>query len=103
MSATVPGKLAEGALASLTGVANGAGVSMAGYVDVAVTISGTFAGTWAVEVSFDGGTTWAQFDTGTAKKLTATLPRCGQARGICSAFTSGTIVMNFSGTDPLRR
>lgn len=100
--ASVRGKLVEGALGSHAAVEADAAVNVSDLLDLQVTYSGTFVGTWILEVSFDQGTTWAQFDTGTAAKLTAVLPRCGRIRSRCSAYTSGTIVANYSGTDPNR-
>lgn len=83
--------------AGLTGVANGSAVSIADLDEAYVTVSNVFVGTWKVQVSFDGGTNWVDFDTGTAPKLTAVLPPCRFIRAICTAFTSGTISASVSG------
>lgn len=81
----------------LTSVSNGSAVSIADLDEAYVTVSGTFVGTWKIQVSFDGGTSWVDFDTGTAAKLTAVLPPCRFIRAICSAYTSGTILASVSG------
>lgn len=97
-------RLKEGALASYTGTdSNDTGVNISDLESVYVHVSGTFVGTWFVDISFDGGTTWAAFATGTAPALTAILPPCGYVRGRCSAYTSGTIVMNYGGRDDDRK
>ena len=83
--------------AGFTGTANGAQIFVGDLDEAYCTISGTFVGTWKIEVSFDGGTTWVQFDTGTAPKLTAVLPPCRFIRATCTAFTSGTILASVSG------
>jgi hypothetical protein len=91
--------LRQGALGSLTSTTSTAGTNIADLEDVRVHVAGTFVGTWFVDVSFDGGTTWIAFDTDTAPKLTAQLPPAGMVRGRCSAYTSGTILFNFGGRD----
>lgn len=93
------GLLREGALATLDAVENGTAVNISDVRGVYVSVTGTFVGTWAVQVSFNGGTSYVNFDTGTAAKLVGPLPRCGRVRGICSAFTSGQIDMNYGGED----
>lgn len=95
---TAVGKLRESSLGSLTAVANGTPVYIGDLVDCVAGVGGTFVGTWSLKVSFDGGTTYVQFDSGTAAKV-VTLPRCSYARLDCTAFTSGTIVGGFGGTD----
>lgn len=76
---------------NLSSVADGAAVNIADLESVYVFVWGTFSATWVLQVSFDGGTTWAQWDTGTAGKLCTMLPPVGHARMICSARVSGTI------------
>lgn len=93
------GRLQQGLLATLDAVEAGAAVNIEQLEEVYVHVSGTFVGTVLVEVSFDGGTTWAQFDSTTAPKLTAKLPPCGHVRARCSAYTSGTAVVNYGGKD----
>lgn len=92
-------RLKQGLLATLDAVENGSAVGIAQLESVYVHVSGTFVGTWHVDVSFDGGTTWVQHATGTAAALTAILPPAGHMRGRCSAFTSGTITMYYGGRD----
>lgn len=87
----------EGSLGSFTGTTTGNATKITDLDEVFAMISGTFVGTMVIEVSFDGGTSWVQFDSATAPKLTAVLPPCNFVRARCSAFTSGTIVVNFSG------
>lgn len=93
------GKLREGSFGSLTSAASATAVDISDLVDVDAYVAGTFVGTWKVEVSHDGGTTYSTFDTDTAPKKLATLPRCGTLRLTCSAYTSGTIKGLFGGSD----
>lgn len=87
------GKFRGASLGSLTAVSNGTGVSILDLDKAAVNVSGTFVGTWAVQVSFDGGTTYVNHTTGTtAQTVTITDALAGHVRLICSAYTSGTIV-----------
>jgi len=87
----------QGLLATLDAVENGATMNISDLDEVYCHVSGTFVGTWKVQISFDDGATWADFDTGTAAKLTVVLPPCKHMRAICTAFTSGTITVNFGG------
>jgi len=97
------GKYRGGALASLDAQETGTGVNVSDLEDVYVHISGTFVGTIKTEISFDQGTTWAEFDSDTAPALVGPLPPCSHVRGRCSAYTSGTAVLNYGGRDPNRR
>lgn len=89
--------LREALLGPLTAVADGTAFNIADLKDVYVFVYGTFVGTWKVQISFDQGTTWADWDTGTAGKLTAVLPPAGRVRFICTAFTSGTLRAAYGG------
>ncbi len=99
MSISTNGKLREGTLGALGAVANGATIGISDLKDVDVVVTGTVVGTWILQISHDAGTTWSTFDTGTAVKHLAALPRCGAMRLICSAWTSGSIVGFFGGED----
>src|SRR5690348_10035508 len=103
MPSIVAGKLVTRAVASLGAVETDPAVAIGDLMDPQVTVGvasgGTFTATWFVEISFDNGVSFVQFDTGTAAKL-VTLPRCTHVRGRCSAFTAGPILMYVSGTNP---
>lgn len=76
----------------------GTAVQISDLEDVYVLLSGTFVGTWFVDVSFDGGTTWGQFATGTESStlLTAKLPPATHAR-LRFTKTSGTLAGGLGG------
>jgi len=76
----------------------GAAVAISDLESVFVMLSGTFVGTWFVDVSFDGGTTWGQFATGTegSTLLTAQLPPATHAR-LRFTRTSGTLAGGLGG------
>lgn len=92
-------RLREASLQDLTGVANGAAVSIADIQSVTVNIGGTFVGTAKIQVSADQGTTWVDFQTTTAPVVSNVLPNVGRLRVICSAYTSGTIKSSMGGSE----
>ena len=59
----------------------------------------TFSGTIAIQISFDAGTTWVDWDTSTATELQAELPPAGRVRANCTAFTSGSATVLYGGRD----
>ncbi len=85
--------------ADVAATGNSAGVKIADLENVYVMIQGTFVGTWTVQVSFDGGTTYATFATGTESgqpSVTAKLPPCTHTR-LGFTRTSGTLVGRIGG------
>jgi hypothetical protein len=64
-----------------------------------VMVAGTFVATIKVEVSFDGGTTYVEFQSTTVPVVSNKLPPCTHVRTRCSAFTSGQADSYFGGRD----
>lgn len=86
-------KLKNRSFADVAATGNSAAIQIADLEEVYVMIFGTFVGTWTVQVSFDDGTTWATFATGTESgqpSVTAKLPPAGKAR-LGFTRTSGTL------------
>lgn len=73
--------------------------------DCTVTVGGTFTGTWTVQLSHDGGTTWATYATSTTAAIVPTqtagterLPRAGHIK--CTLGSgSGTAKFRLGGVD----
>lgn len=62
--------------------------------DICAVITGTFVGTAALQMSVDGGLTWANLSTTTAPVTLKTPFTFGALyRVYCTAYTSGTIVV----------
>lgn len=76
--------------ADVAATGSSAAIKIADLESVYVQTFGTWTGTAIVQVSFDGGTTWADFDTATAVKVTAQLPPCTHAR-LNFTRTTGTL------------
>lgn len=76
--------------ADVAATGSSAAIKIADLENVYVQTFGTWVGTTIVQVSFDGGTTWADFDSSTSAKVTAQLPPCTHAR-INFTRTSGTV------------
>lgn len=94
-------KPAFGAFADLTSATETAAVEVSHLEEIAVMAHGTFTGTVELQVSFDG-TNFAPHPTLTGK----TAPfsgevgfRCKAIRMACTAYTTGTISSNYSGSN----
>jgi hypothetical protein len=93
--------LVTGNFETLTATGTSDPVNISAIKDVYCQIAGTTSpdGTWVIEVSFDGGTSWVQFATGdeAAFGLKGPLPPCTHAR-IGWTRTAGTLVGGYGGT-----
>lgn len=89
-------------LGSFTGTGPGTAVDVGYLEQLAGLIGGTFVGTIDIEASFDGGTTFVPIpglDGQTAPTIVDIPFRCDQIRGNCTAYTSGTIEAQASGSN----
>lgn len=91
-------KLRSANLADIPATGANAAVNISDLEKVYIFMYGTFAGTWRVQVSFDGGTTWATFATGNeaSSLLVGPLPPATRAR-VDWTRTSGTIKSSYGG------
>jgi hypothetical protein len=92
----------EGKGVDITSAAASTAVNVADLDNVKVTlIAANFVGTYAIKVSFDGGTTWGIHTTAAvasgATLTTVTLPRSTAINVEATAFTSGTLAWRYAG------
>ncbi len=90
---------AGGTLGDFVATGVGAAVQVPEVAAIKVSITGTFVGTVAIQISFDG-VAFVAFDTETGPGLVptgdgVTLPPIQALRAECTAFTSGTIEVRF--------
>jgi hypothetical protein len=92
-------KLLESTFADVAATGNSAAKNIGDLENVYVMIYGTFVGAWNISVSFDGGTTWAVFQSGTESGVplvSSKLPPCSRAR-IGFTRTSGMLKAGYAG------
>lgn len=91
-------KINAGNLSSHTGTTTGTARRIDSD-EAYVMVAGTFSATIKVDVSFDGGSTYAEFQSITTPSVSNKLPPCTHVRTRCSAFTSGQADTYFGGRD----
>ncbi len=96
-------KLLEGTLGSFTSVVAGSDQNIEALTGVRAHVSGTFVADIDLEISYDEGASYALFQQLTAPGLSNEFPPAGILRANCTAFTSGTAVVNFGGRDDNRK
>lgn len=85
--------------------ASGSSYGIGEMKDCTVTVSGTFSGTWTVQISHDNGDNWSTYASGSSVAIVPTqttgterLPRCGHIK--CTLGSgSGTARFRLGGVD----
>lgn len=98
-------KLLEGQLAGgpLIAVGSLTAQNIAALEGVRANVVGITTGTILIEISYNGGTSWATFATLTADGLTAELPPVGLFRARATVDTTISVEVFWGGRDNNRR
>ena len=92
-------RLKEGTLGDFTATGAGSAVDISELESVRTYVVGTFTGTVAIQISFDSGTTWVNWDTSTATELQSELPPCGRVRANVTTLSGGSVKVRYGGRD----
>lgn len=97
-----PGNFVNKSLGDCDAVEAGAAAAVEELRDASVTVSGTFVGTVAVQISHDG-TEYVNAAAAVTAPAVITIPVCKSVRLNCTAFTSGVIKGRVGGVNPQLR